>query len=220
MPSSSHVTSGLSGSSLTAGACPGGGHWNVRKASMEAWSGFSIHFSGWSTRAPPPGAGAGDGEVDSVGLGEAGWFFLSFLSFLPFDSRTGARFFEFDSGEGLAPGFWVTPEPPWTPAAAQGPGLWWLQATRRKRSCAWRLTVSTRSRRLWPGISTTTCVSDWVVTSASVTPVPLTRASMIVRASSSDSASGEPLAISVIRVPPCRSRPSSGFQVPASATRP
>jgi hypothetical protein len=69
MPSSSHVTSGLSGSSLTAGAWPGGGHWNVRNASMEAWSGVSIHFSGWSTRAPPSGAGAGDGEVDSVGLG-------------------------------------------------------------------------------------------------------------------------------------------------------
>ena len=39
-------------------------------------------------------------------------------------------------------------------------------------------------------------------------------------ASSRLSAAGSPLAIRVIRVPPWRSRPSSGFQVPASATRP
>ena len=45
-----------------------------------------------------------------------------------------------------------------------------VQATRRNRSCAWRLTVSTRSAWLSPGISTTIRLLPWVVTSASVTP--------------------------------------------------
>ena len=41
------------------------------------------------------------------------------------------------------------------PAGWQRAGSWSSQATTRKRSWAWRLTVSTRSRRLLPGMSTT-----------------------------------------------------------------
>ncbi len=58
------------------------------------------------------------------------------------------------------------------------------------------------------------------VTSDSATPEPLTRSSMIARASFIDCSLGSPSATRVIRVPPCRSRPSSGFQDPARATRP
>ena len=90
----------------------------------------------------------------------------------------------------------------------------------RNRSWAWRLTVSTRSRRLSPGISTTMNRLPCTVTSASATPEPLTRWSMILRASLSDSALGLPLGVSRMLVPPWRSRPSSGFQVPARATSP
>ena len=57
-----------------------------------------------------------------------------------------------------------------------------VQATMRKRSCAWRLTTSTRSSAAsWPGISTTIwfCHPGWDLTSASETPLPLTRWSMI-----------------------------------------
>src|SRR6478609_6587345 len=76
--------------------------------------------------------------------------------------------------------------------APHGPGAVLLQATVRKRSCAVRDTVSTRSERFLPGISTTMNRSPWTVTSASLTPVPLTRWSMILRASSIDSLSGLP----------------------------
>ena len=60
----------------------------------------------------------------------------------------------------------------------------------------------------------------WVVTSDSATPEAFTRASMICRASSRLSEEGSFSAVSVIRVPPWRSRPSAGFQLPASATSP
>ena len=56
-------------------------------------------------------------------------------------------------------------------------------ATSRKRSCAVRLTVSTRSLRFLPGISTMMFLLPWVETSASATPLPLTRWSMIEAAS-------------------------------------
>ena len=58
-----------------------------------------------------------------------------------------------------------------------------LCATTRNRSWACRSTVSTRSRRLFPGISTTTYWLPSVVTSASATPVPLTRWLMMLAAS-------------------------------------
>ena len=138
-PWSSHVTSGLSGSSSTTGGLPGGGHSNFWNSAIEAGSGFSIHFSA-SWAELPVGAGASDGAADSVGLGEAAG--LLDWSFLAPDIRNGARFLEFDFGEGLLPGFWVTPEPPLsTPGvapvvSAHGPGAWALHATRRNRSCA------------------------------------------------------------------------------------
>ena len=96
-----------------------------------------------------------------------------------------------------------------------------LMATTRNRSCACRFTVSTRSRRLWPGISTTMYWLPSVVTSASETPEPLTRLSMMSAASRSDSAvTSLPVAARRIRVPPSRSSPSAGFHVPPSATSP
>ena len=133
----------------------------------------------------------------------------------------------------------VTPDPPGPPGAWPGtwlgpaPGLWrgWtgaagapqrpsaeLHATSRNRSCACRSTVSTRSRRLLPGISTTTNSLPCVVTSASATPEPLTRWSMIPAASARFSSLGEPSETSVIRVPPCRSSPRVGVHEPAMAT--
>ena len=59
-----------------------------------------------------------------------------------------------------------------------------LHATSRKRSWAWRLTTSSSSPALSPGTSTTIWLPPWVVTSASATPWPLTRWSMMLRASS------------------------------------
>src|SRR5690349_12932430 len=59
-----------------------------------------------------------------------------------------------------------------------------------------------------------------VVTSASLKPVALTRLSMIDAASSRFCWDGFPFAVNVIRVPPWRSRPRAGFQVPPIATRP
>ena len=103
---------------------------------------------------------------------------------------------------------------------AHGPGFWLVQATVRKRSWAWRLTVSTRLFDVGPGISTTMYLLPCVVTSASATPDPLTRWSMMPAASLRLLEVGLPFAVRVIRVPPLRSRPSSGFQLPPRATRP
>src|SRR5689334_4413515 len=99
-----------------------------------------------------------------------------------------------------------------------------MAATSRKRSCAVCLTVSTRFLGFLPGTSTTMFRPPCVETSASVTPVPLTRWSMIPRASSRLAGEGFwpfwVAASSVIRCPPCRSRPSLGFHWPLSATPP
>ena len=46
MPSSSQVTSGLSGSSSTTAVSPAGGHWYSLNAWTEAWSGLSIQPAG------------------------------------------------------------------------------------------------------------------------------------------------------------------------------
>ena len=83
-----------------------------------------------------------------------------------------------------------------------------------------RVTVSTRLFEVSPGISTTMYLLPCVVTSASVTPEPLTRWSMMAAASLRLSFVGLPDAIIVIRVPPLRSRPRAGFQVPPITTRP
>ncbi len=93
-----------------------------------------------------------------------------------------------------------------------------MAATSRKRSWAVCLTVSTRSPLVGPGISTTMLSLPWVPTSDSATPLPLTRWSMMPRASSRFAGvMSWPLAVlafSVMRVPPCRSRPSFGFHTP------
>ena len=93
-------------------------------------------------------------------------------------------------------------------------------ATSRKRSRAWRITVSTRLLWVEPGTWTTISLLPCVVTSASETPEPLTRASMMSAAWLRLSLLTLPSAISVIWVPPSRSSPSAGFQVPTRATRP
>jgi hypothetical protein len=59
----------------------------------------------------------------------------------------------------------------------------WADAhTRRNRSWAVRPTWSTMSLSSEPGISMMTWLPPWVVTSPSVTPVALTRWSMMLRA--------------------------------------
>ena len=107
--------------------------------------------------------------------------------------------------------------------AAAGPEP--TAATSRKRSCAVCLTVSTRSLRFSPGISTTMLRPPWVDDLGLGDTVPLTRWSMIPRASSRLRRRelltvGRCCASRVIRVPPCRSRPSLGFHSPPSATPP
>ncbi len=62
-----------------------------------------------------------------------------------------------------------------------GRGCWLVQATVRNRSCAWRFDGLDEVAAVSPGISTTMMLPPWVVTSASVTPEPLTRWSMIPR---------------------------------------
>ena len=73
-----------------------------------------------------------------------------------------------------------------------------------------------------PGTWTTISLLPWVVTAASETPEPLTRLSMMFAASLRLSlvTFWPSLAVNVIWVPPSRSSPSAGFQVPISATRP
>ncbi len=106
-------------------------------------------------------------------------------------------------------------------AVAHGPGTWLVHATVRNRSCACRFTRSTSSLSVLPGTSTTMYLLPCVVTSASETPLALTRWSMMSAASVRLSlVTSLPEAVSVIRVPPSRSSPSAGFQVPPMATRP
>ena len=86
-----------------------------------------------------------------------------------------------------------------------------------------RLTASTRFEAFLPGISTMMLRLPWVVTSASETPLPLTRASTMLAACFSlvwVTAPPESIAESVIRVPPSRSSPRRGFVVWPRAARP
>ena len=226
-PWSSQVTNGCSGSSSTSAASPAGGHSYFWKAWTEAWSGLSIQTSGSVSSPPPPGwvgsAGASEGASpappDGVSDPRSRW-----------PNPTGGRLLPsfgvpVSSGATGAPGTLGVPPgvvcPGWV-GVGEAPQRWSteLHATSRNRSWACRSTVSTRSRRLVPGISTMTNSLPWVVTSASETPDPLTRWSMIAAASARLSSLGEPSAISVIRVPPCRSSPRVGVQEPARATSP
>jgi hypothetical protein len=75
----------------------------------------------------------------------------------------------------------------------------------------------------WPATDTTIWLLPCVTTSGSDTPRPLTRFSMICRASSRFAADGVlppgSLAINVSVVPPTRSRPSFGFSRPCQCDR-
>ena len=97
---------------------------------------------------------------------------------------------------------------------------WACAQTSRKRSWAVLPTWSTMLPRRSPGISMMTWLPPWVVTSASDTPVALTRWSMMSRASRSFSGVTSPdeaSACRVMRVPPWRSRPRRGFQTAPSS---
>src|SRR6478735_7651177 len=139
----------------------------------------------------------GDWLGESVGLGDvessapnAGRFFGVALSLAPGSVDEDAE------GDAAGDGGSVTPTPGSAlglavalgsvdgAAVPQGPGAALEHATVRKRSCACRLTVSTSELSVSPGISTTMYLLPWVVTSASATPVPLTRLSMMEAASS------------------------------------
>src|SRR4051794_17994218 len=168
-------------------------------------SGLSIHVSGSLMSAPPwgfpvaPSVGVAEGlappDGDAVPLGDAvpegsGDLVLS-------SSRKGGRllpvFFLVGAAVGLAEALGASTPPPGETegdgsadplgdgpsvvVALPAPGP--VIPTTRNRSWACRLTVSTRSRRDWPGISTTTYWLPSVVTSASETPEPLTRWSMM-----------------------------------------
>ena len=98
----------------------------------------------------------------------------------------------------------------------------WTSYTARKRSCAVCPTSRTSSSCWTFGTLTTIWSLPEVVTSDSPTPRLSTRLWMIVLASWRLVGSTWPvplvfLAVSVIVVPPCRSRPSFGVQVPLSA---
>jgi len=135
---------------------------------------LSIHFSGWSTSDPPLGEVVGDDDGDAdddgeeLGEGEALLVLFAVLFFLLWSFiRNGARFLELDwlepdllelpeDADGDALGTdGVTPEPVVGADVEPQVGDWEAQATRRDGCCAWRLTVSTRSLRVLPGISTT-----------------------------------------------------------------
>src|SRR3954447_10517128 len=174
--------------------------------------------------------GEPDGDVDSDALGLSLGFGVllgaakagRFLGLAPCDAVADGLpeglldgSLDGSDSDGLALGSCVGAAP-----LPQGPGFWLLHATVRNRSCAVRVAVSTRELDVSPGTSTTMIWLPWVVTSASETPEPLTRSSMMLAASLRLSFDGLPSAIIVIRVPPLRSSPSAGFQVPAMATSP
>src|SRR6476661_2055585 len=225
------VTSGLVASSST-GLFDG--QLNLLNSVTAAGSGFLMNASAADAGSLLEGADEGEADGDAESLDEALGEDDGFADVvLDLSARNGGRFLELDLLDDLLDdlpdddGDWgevgadgtvgVVEAGAQLPVTPLGPSV---HATVRKRNCACRLTVSTRSLRVLPGISTTIRLPPWVVTSASVTPEPLTRWSMIPRASASWSAAGVPLAVSVMRVPPCRSSPSAGFQVPPSATSP
>ena len=150
-------------------------------------------------RAPSVGEAVSVGAAPSVGEAVADGSAVSESSAI----RNGGRFlpvaflvgFAVAVPEGLAVSLGSSTPPPGVVEGVGSPDPLWvgaavgcatptpLWATTRNRSWACRSTVSTRSRRLLPGISTTTYWLPSVVTSASATPVPLTRWSMMLAAS-------------------------------------
>ena len=118
-----------------------------------------------------------------------------------------------------APGAWVGDAPDdGTGVCGVVDGATWATSRKRRRAC--RSTVCTRLSLVLPGTWTTISLLPCVVTSASETPEPLTRSLMMLAAWLRLSLLTFPEAVSVICVPPSRSRPSAGFQVPIRATRP
>src|SRR5262245_15076654 len=145
--------------------------------------------------------GVGDG---AAGLGEAGAAALGLL-----DGDADAL------ADGVAPGDGVAGP------LGDGVGFGTLalvsgvdESTLRNRSSAVAVRALSWSGLASPGTLTTMLRSPWVTTSASATPLPLTRSEMIRLACSSFAPSGAPppgtVADSVMLVPPCRSRPSFG----------
>src|SRR6478735_8498923 len=120
----------------------------------------------------PVGDSVGDGEVDSSSALNAGRFFAVGLGVVDVSaeglgvvdaSADGLEVVDASAdGDGLAgrvtpaPGSAVAPALGSSGVAAvpQGPGAVLLQATVRKRSWAWRFTVSTSELSVSPGIST------------------------------------------------------------------
>ena len=198
-------------------------------SAIDLVSGLSCHFSGSSIDAPPEGA-AGLAPAD----GDADGFFDGFFegdvvalapAFGVSPVRAPGRGFGVavplvvDLPLGLAVAFLLgvplgdaVPEGDAEGLGCGCPDCGEPAATSRKRSWAVRLTASIRSLRCLPGISTTMFLLPWVLTSDSETPLPLTRSSMIEEASFSWVWEGVFEAVSVIRVPPSRSRPSCGLQ--------
>ena len=180
------------------------------------------------------GVGAGVGDELGFGAFVLVDFWALFLWFLP--STNGALFLPVFLPEGFAVEGALgdddfdgrsTPEP--GEALGEVPavggvvvpvvGETW--ATRRKRSCATWVTRLTRLFLVAPGTWTTISSLPWVFTVASETPEPFTRSSMMLAAvwRLPEERSLPLLAIRVIWVPPSRSRPRAGFQVPTRATR-
>src|SRR3954470_7988385 len=186
-PLSSQVISGSSGWSATGAAVlPLAGHWNAANFFSHSSPGFCAHATGLPTGAPfAVGCGACDaagadgvaagggaevacGAANGAGRGfwDAGLAFFLFLAFCDGVAEGDAL------PEGLGEDFGE---------AAGVPGCG-LPATMRKRSCAVRLTESTRLEAFLPGISTMMLRSPEVDTSDSETPLPFTRASTMAAA--------------------------------------
>ena len=173
-PSSSQVTSGWSGSSSTAARSapePAGSRWpseGPSEARGRASGSSGPRPSRWRRRGRLGRLRRGpDGRCRGRrGLGRARWLAEAA------GGRRGAR----RAGRRAGPPGRGTPSgcrPGSVGVGGGGAGTG--GRTSRNRSWACRLTVSTRSRRLVPGISTTMFWLPWVVTSASATPEPLTR---------------------------------------------
>ena len=232
-PLSSQVISGSSGWSAIGLSSLAFGQVNLANFFSHCTPGSCDHASGWSTGAPlaliwgcvaccdgtaaegagvagAAGVGVGSAKGAGLGLGVAwlafGVFEVALLEGLALDEGL-----DFEDGVGDAD--WL---------AAGVPG-WGAPATSRNRSWAVRWTASTRLEAFLPGISTMMLRLPEVETSASETPLPLTRRSTMLAACFSlvgVTASPDSRADSVIRVPPSRSSPSRGFQDSPRAASP
>ena len=188
-PLSSQVISGWSGLSATGAAVlPFAGQLNAANFCSHSSPGFCAQATGSLTEAPlavvcgaceAAGVGGRDG-LAGLGLGVA------------CGAANGGRARVLARRAWRSSCWWPssTAWPTATPcptgsvdALGEGgglPGCGW-PATIRNRSWAVRLTASTRLEAFLPGISTMMLRSPWVETSASETPLPLTRASTMSR---------------------------------------